>query len=57
MSHESSNLSQEDIQQMLEKAEEVRKNELAKNFGNIHSEEEKIFKALEKSNLMSMRIS
>ena len=48
MSHESINLSLEEIQQKLEKAEQFRKNELAKKLENIHSEEEKIIKALEK---------
>jgi|APCry1669190327_1035288.scaffolds.fasta_scaffold33675_1 hypothetical protein len=47
MSHESSNLSLEEIQSKLEKAEQFRKNELAKKIELIHTDE-KISKAHEK---------
>lgn len=52
MSHESSNLSLEEIQHKLEKAEQFRKNELAKKLELIHNTEEKISKAHEKKQII-----
>lgn len=51
MSHESSNLSLEEIQSKLEKAEQFRKNELAKKMELIHTDQ-KISKAHEKKQII-----
>jgi hypothetical protein len=48
MSHESSSLSLQDIQQKLEKVEQFRKNELAKKLENIHSKKKSLLKLLKK---------